>query len=232
MTTPNVLPKGNKTFLYAGLIGGALLLYMSYRSRSAANSAQTATVDSSSGYPLLTSDPLGSSANGTSTAAIDYSAAETNQTWETKAEQALVGQGHSPLDVQRALEKYFAGVTLTAAEGDLVNKAVATFGLPPQGIVNVPDVTPKPPPPSTPTPTPTPKPVPKPVPHPTPKPTSHPAPSPFKATYTIERGDTLTSIARRFYGSGSSFYINKIAHANGITNDNLIYAGHTLRIPR
>ena len=44
-------------------------------------------------------------------------------------------------------------------------------------------------------------------------------------TYTVVRGDTLSSIARRF---GTTY--QAIASANGITNPNLIYAGQVLRI--
>lgn len=219
---------GGKTWVYAAGIGIGVLGFMSYRSRKAATNAAAPAVDASSGYPVLTSDPLGSSANGQSTAGVDYAPAEDNTTWEAKALAYLIGTGKSPLAAQRALENYLSGVTLNADEGDMVGAAVSRFGLPPQGVQQSPTVTPRP----VPAPTPTPAPAPAPAPTPTPKPSGTPAPSPYKATYTIQRGDTLTSIARKFYGSGSMYYILKIARANGISNINLIYAGHTLRIPR
>jgi LysM repeat protein len=61
---------------------------------------------------------------------------------------------------------------------------------------------------------------------PTPAPGA-PAPTPAPSgTYTVARGDTLASIARRF---GTSF--QAIAQANGITNPNRIFVGQVLRIP-
>ena len=49
--------------------------------------------------------------------------------------------------------------------------------------------------------------------------------------YTIRRGDTLSSICRRFYGSSASRYYKALARFNGIKNPNLIYSGRTIRIP-
>ena len=52
------------------------------------------------------------------------------------------------------------------------------------------------------------------------------APSQDTVMYTVQRGDTLYSIARRH---GVSVW--DIVSANGITNPNLIYPGQQLRIP-
>lgn len=49
------------------------------------------------------------------------------------------------------------------------------------------------------------------------------------ASYTIQKGDTLSSICRKFYGDASLY--TKLAEANGIKNPNLIITGHTLKIP-
>lgn len=48
-------------------------------------------------------------------------------------------------------------------------------------------------------------------------------------TYIIKKGDTLGAICRKFYGNSS--LSSKFAKYNGIKNQNLIYAGKTLKIP-
>lgn len=47
--------------------------------------------------------------------------------------------------------------------------------------------------------------------------------------YVVQAGDTLWSIAKRFYGDGSLCW--RLAAANGIKNANLIWPGQTLTIP-
>ena len=49
-------------------------------------------------------------------------------------------------------------------------------------------------------------------------------------THTVQSGDTLWGIAKKYYGNGSQY--TKIAAANpGIKNPNLIYPGQVLTIP-
>lgn len=50
-------------------------------------------------------------------------------------------------------------------------------------------------------------------------------------TYTVKKGDCLSVIAKKFYGSGSKTYYMKIANANGISNPNLIYPNQVFTIP-
>lgn len=55
----------------------------------------------------------------------------------------------------------------------------------------------------------------------------NPSPVPStQTTYTVQRGDNLYSIARRYNVTTAA-----LAQANGITNYNLIYVGQVLRIP-
>lgn len=54
----------------------------------------------------------------------------------------------------------------------------------------------------------------------------NPYPQPSDTTYTVQRGDTLYSIARRY---GLNTY--QLASFNGIWNPSRIYAGQVLRIP-
>ena len=57
-----------------------------------------------------------------------------------------------------------------------------------------------------------------------------PAPAaPEPRTYTVQRGDTLSAIAKRFYGNAAEY--RKIAAANGIANPDLIHPGQQLTIP-
>ena len=58
-----------------------------------------------------------------------------------------------------------------------------------------------------------------------------PAPEGGGQTYTVQRGDCLSVLCRRFYGDGSAKIYNAVARANGIRNPNLIYAGQTVRFP-
>lgn len=48
-------------------------------------------------------------------------------------------------------------------------------------------------------------------------------------SYTIRKGDTLSSICRKFYGDTSLY--SKLAEINNIKNPNLIITGRTLKIP-
>ena len=58
-----------------------------------------------------------------------------------------------------------------------------------------------------------------------PAPTATPAPQ----TYTVQRGDTLSAIAKRFYGHAGEY--RRIAAANNIANPDLIHLGQQLVIP-
>jgi nucleoid-associated protein YgaU len=54
------------------------------------------------------------------------------------------------------------------------------------------------------------------------------------ACYTVQSGDSLSTIAVRFYGSGSANNVNKIYYSNLATigpNPNLIRPGQKLYIP-
>ncbi len=55
------------------------------------------------------------------------------------------------------------------------------------------------------------------------------APAPAAQTYTVVGGDTLSAIAKRFYGHANEYH--KIAAANGIANPDLIHPGQVLTIP-
>lgn len=50
-------------------------------------------------------------------------------------------------------------------------------------------------------------------------------------TYTVVRGDCLSVICRRYYGSGTAAWYNALARYNGISNPHLIFPGQVLTIP-
>lgn len=58
-----------------------------------------------------------------------------------------------------------------------------------------------------------------------------PPPASMGKTYTVAKGDTLSKIAKQFYGSAGQW--KKIYEANKdvIKNPDLIYPGQTFRIP-
>jgi len=54
------------------------------------------------------------------------------------------------------------------------------------------------------------------------------------ACYTVQSGDSLSTISYKFYGNASSSNVSKIYYSNQATigsNPNLIYAGQQLYIP-
>ena len=57
-----------------------------------------------------------------------------------------------------------------------------------------------------------------------------PAPS-SNQTYTVQKGDCLWNIAKKFYGNGSKYTIIYNANKDKIKSPNLIYAGQVLTIP-
>lgn len=52
---------------------------------------------------------------------------------------------------------------------------------------------------------------------------------PTSRSYVVQSGDTLSKIAKEFYGDANSYM--KIADANGISNPDLIKVGQELIIP-
>ena len=56
-----------------------------------------------------------------------------------------------------------------------------------------------------------------------------PAATPAPQTYTVQRGDTLSAIAKRFYGHAGEY--RRIAAVNNIANPDLIHPGQQLVIP-
>jgi nucleoid-associated protein YgaU len=54
-------------------------------------------------------------------------------------------------------------------------------------------------------------------------------PAPAERRYTVQRGDSLSKIAKQFYGNANDYM--RIAQANNIANPDLIHPGQDLLIP-
>lgn len=50
--------------------------------------------------------------------------------------------------------------------------------------------------------------------------------------YVIQKGDTLSALCRKYYGSAAPEYYNKLAAYNGISNPHMIYTGNSLKLPQ
>ena len=59
-----------------------------------------------------------------------------------------------------------------------------------------------------------------------------PAPEETTEFYTVVRGDTLSKIAKSFYGNASKYPVIFEANREVIKDPNLIYPGQKLRIPK
>lgn len=55
--------------------------------------------------------------------------------------------------------------------------------------------------------------------------------APAAKTYTVQKGDTLWSLAVKFYGKGSEYSRISGANSDKISNPNLIYPGQVLTLP-
>lgn len=132
---------GGKPVWFWGLIGGVfvLALYYVFKSKKAANTAATMATGQgtisdtlNNAFPTIdTSAPAGVSTM-TSNALGDQTL-ETKESWTNRA--VIIGgrDGHSPIFMTNALNKYFAGTPLTQAEAGAVNRVISQIGLPPGG---------------------------------------------------------------------------------------------------
>lgn len=59
-----------------------------------------------------------------------------------------------------------------------------------------------------------------------------PSTEPVETTYTVEPGDSLSKIAKRFYGNANEWQRIFEANQDQIENPDLIHPGQVLRIPQ
>jgi len=62
-------------------------------------------------------------------------------------------------------------------------------------------------------------------------PAASPSPAPTGETYTVRAGDTLSSIAERFYGDAREWRLIFEANRDRLTSPDTLEAGTTIRIP-
>ncbi|MFJ7153265.1 hypothetical protein ACIQVT_34550 [Streptomyces sp. NPDC100445] len=142
----------------------------------------------------------GSTGTGDSTG-TDSTLPTTNEQWQRRAVQILVGRGYEPTAVDRAIAAYLGGESLTTTQRAIINEAIILIGPPP---VSPPSpTTPDKPPPTTTPPTP-PKPTHPPTPpwhFPKPPAPGKPKPQPTSDHITLritKRGQTLSDLTAAY----------------------------------
>ena len=150
----------------------------------------TSATDTSAGYDPDGKGTVTVSTTGTNTD-TSSTVVETNETWQRKAIQWLIGQGNAIEISTSAIQKYLNGDQLSYAEGQLKDKAVRQFGLPP----DVPTVGGTASKPTTPA-----------------KPVAHIPGTYYKVTGNTD--NTYGKIAKLFYGSSDDKWIDLLQAAN------------------
>ena len=171
------------TWAWALVIAGAVYGWYAWKKVSGASSvALGASTPATAGTVL---DPLGSGAvsngSGYSGSVTTYPqgtpAATTNAQWARNVADQLIALGDNPSLVSTTLADYVGGQALPNGGSSIIDQALTKFGSPPEGVlpydsgtVNLPN---------------------------------QQAPQPGYGAgtrYTVQQGDTFTSILQRFYG--------------------------------
>lgn len=146
---------GVPVWVWGVIIGGLVVVWtwVSRRGSSGAAPASGAANISSEEATALNGALQGLSSGSNPLTSGVPSAAEPGETrsndwWLNQSLVHVLSLGASPLTAQRALQKYLQGQPLTEAEAKIINQAVTKYGLPPQGVSDIPTVEP-----STPAPT-------------------------------------------------------------------------------
>lgn len=227
--------KNKKTVWYvAGAIAG-IVIYFWYKNKQAAAAAANQQTG------ILSAMPSGAQTSSTdlaSTSATPATSIGTFTDWASQVQTwATTTLGQDAATVQNALQAYNNLQCLTPQEYQIIDKALAQFGQPPNapytGLVMCPqEPAAQPPPTPAPAPAPAPPTAAPPPAAPGPAPAPPPAPAPKvnpSRTYTVVHGDTLWAIAQRLLGSGTQWttLYNENKGVIG-SNPNLIYAGEVL----
>lgn len=125
-------------YAWGGIIGLAIVGIAYWRSSQTAINSAAPAADGSAGSLIDGVDgAFGGfgNANGQTTPTTSGTGGiDSNGSWLTRAVAWLSGSGTTPLSAQTALSKYLMGSALTYDEGQIVNKALSQFGVPPDGV--------------------------------------------------------------------------------------------------
>jgi hypothetical protein len=235
-------------------VGGGLVLAWFMRSRSSGDTTTDETVAPDT-WDYGPSNGVGQTGydTGTDTGSTASTPITTNEEWQHRAVQVLVGRLYDPVTVDRAIGDYLAGNALTTTERAIVNEAILAIGPPPisppppptadQPPTTVTPPTTLPQPVGTPTPPITTRPPAKPAPRPAQKPTPAKAyPQRWKTVINGPRASYSTIAARYHLGiSGQELYQYQLSRNAGRPSStvatlrkrgaNLIYPTGTTVLP-
>jgi nucleoid-associated protein YgaU len=191
--------------VWVAVVGGAAAYYL-YKKKQATTAAATTSTQPT----VLTYTGVGGQDSTATTTASSGSAPTTNAEWATDAKNYILAAypQYNAIDVSNAIDAYVGGAQLTSQQNAIVSQAIQGIGAPPETL-----------PPTTGGTTPTQY--------------SWENPEPQTATYetsqygvtsgtwyTVQQGDTLSSIAQKAYGAASNDYASIAQGATEIYNSN------------
>lgn len=128
-------------------------LYVLYRYWKVSQQAKASPVAEAVGLtPLDTTPNISASPDLTNGGTSSTGGATTNAQWVAEAVQGLIDKGYDPLHIEQALQDYLAGNDLSYQESQIVNGALAEFGVPPEGGATIGNIAQAPPKTTTPPP--------------------------------------------------------------------------------
>lgn len=137
------IPKEKRMYVYLGGGAAVIVVYAWWRQKQTASTSSEAAMDSAysgDGYVTQASagDPSfwtggGSSSNSSTADSSGLPVLATNAAWMQYAVEQLAGAGTDPVAAQLALGKYLDRQALTAAEQDIVRRAIGLANSPPVG---------------------------------------------------------------------------------------------------
>lgn len=127
--------------LYLAFAVAAVILFLAMRVKPATDTAATdaESTDTTDGGDSLSGDmgePVVTNPVFVANPTTQTVAENTNDLWARQAIQWLISSGATVSEATNAIQKYLSGDTLSYREGELRDKAVTEFGLPPEDIVS------------------------------------------------------------------------------------------------